>query len=84
MVANTARRGVRLPRGDRFLSAARIQHGCRWMANNVSLETDAADNWKPSRKKSRERIDGVVGLIMAVGIMLANPAPPEPEFWIYF
>ena len=27
---------------------------------------DAADNWKPSKKKSRERIDGVVALIMAL------------------
>jgi phage terminase large subunit-like protein len=35
------------------------------MAGNVSIETDAADNWKPS-KKSRERIDGIVALIMAL------------------
>jgi phage terminase large subunit-like protein len=34
----------------------------------VALETDAMDNWKPSKKKSRERIDGIVGTIMAVGI----------------
>ena len=46
----------------------------RWMANNVSLETDAADNWKPSKKRSRERIDGIVALIMAVG-MCANARP---------
>lgn len=32
----------------------------RWMAGNVSTETDAADNWKTSKKKSRERIDGIV------------------------
>ena len=38
----------------------------RWMASNVSLETDAADNWKPSKKKSTERIDGIVALIMAL------------------
>ena len=38
----------------------------RWMAGNVSLETDAADNWKPSKKKSRERIDGIVALIMGL------------------
>lgn len=25
-----------------------------------SIETEAADNWKPSKKKSRERIDGTV------------------------
>ncbi len=31
----------------------------RWMTSNVSLEADAADNWKPS-KKSIERIDGML------------------------
>jgi len=36
------------------------------LASNVSLETDAAENWKPSKKKSRERIDGIVGLIMGL------------------
>jgi phage terminase large subunit-like protein len=38
----------------------------RWMAGNVSIEKDAADNWKPSKKKSIERIDGIVALIMAL------------------
>ena len=35
------------------------------MAGNVSIEKDAADNWKPSKKRSPERIDGIVALIMA-------------------
>jgi hypothetical protein len=42
----------------------------------VSLETDAADNWKPSKKRSRERIDGILGTVMAIGI--AGEAPIEP------
>jgi phage terminase large subunit-like protein len=54
----------------------------RWMANNVSLETDAADNWKPSKKRSRERIDGIVALIMGVGLALDNPLPSEPTWGI--
>ena len=33
---------------------------------NVSLEKDAADNWKPSKKKSIERIDGIVAMIMGI------------------
>jgi phage terminase large subunit-like protein len=52
----------------------------RWMADNVSLETDAADNWKPSKKTSRERIDGIVGTIMGLGI--AGDAPVEPPWGI--
>jgi len=38
----------------------------RTVAGNASIETDAADNWKPSKKKSTERIDGIVALIMAL------------------
>ena len=44
----------------------------RWMASNVSIEQDAADNWKPSKKKSIERIDGIVAL-----------APPLPQPSVY-
>jgi phage terminase large subunit-like protein len=51
----------------------------RWMAGNVSIEKDAADNWKPSEKKSVERIDGIVALIMAVdraGVQPLRPVHP--------
>jgi phage terminase large subunit-like protein len=41
----------------------------RWMAGNVSIETDAADNWKPSKKPSPERIDGIVALVMALAMV---------------
>ena len=44
------------------------------MANNVSLETDAAENWKPSKTRSRERIDGIVALIMALRVAASAPA----------
>jgi len=46
----------------------------RWMAGNVSIETDAADNWKPSKKKSSERIDGIVALIMALDRATTQPS----------
>ena len=55
---------------EEIVLSAKLAHGgnpvLRWMAANVSLETDAADNWKPSKKKSRERIDGIVALIMGL------------------
>ena len=38
------------------------------MAGNVSIEQDAADNWKPSKKKSCERIDGIVALVMGLDL----------------
>ena len=37
-----------------------------WNAANLSTEEDAAGNLKPSKKKSQEKIDGIVALIMAL------------------
>ena len=37
-----------------------------WQIGNVELEFDASDNIKPSKKKSAEKIDGVVAMIMAI------------------
>ncbi|MCH7685115.1 MAG: hypothetical protein IH899_00280 [Planctomycetes bacterium] len=53
-------------RSAAMLRASRRNPVLRWMASNVSIEKDAADNWKPSKKKSTERIDGIVALIMAI------------------
>lgn len=55
---------------ERLILARRINHlhnpVLSWMADNVVLDIDAAENHKPNKKKSIERIDGVVALIMAV------------------
>jgi phage terminase large subunit-like protein len=40
----------------------------RWMASNVVAETDAAGNIKPSKSKSTEKIDGIVALVMGIGV----------------
>lgn len=48
----------------------RIAHGgnpvLRWMMDNVFIEQDAAGNIKMSKKKSTEKIDGSVALVMAL------------------
>jgi len=46
----------------------------RWMISNVDLQIDSAENVKPDKKKARERIDGVVALVMANGIRLVCEA----------
>jgi phage terminase large subunit-like protein len=62
---------------EELVLSERVSHGghpvLRWMAGNVSLEKDAADNWKPSKKKSIERIDGIVALVMAIGLAMNMP-----------
>lgn len=44
-----------------------------WAISNVSVEKDAAGNQKPSKERSRERIDPAVAAIMAVGLAAAEP-----------
>ena len=47
-----------------------MRHGghpvLRWMCSNVQLESDAAGNIKMNKKRSREKIDGMVSLAMAI------------------
>lgn len=50
----------------------------RWQAGNVRIEADAAGNRKPTKSKSLDRIDGVIGAIMACG--LAAREQPKREF----
>jgi phage terminase large subunit-like protein len=50
----------------------------RWCASNVMVETDAAGNIKPSKRKSTDRIDGIVALVMAIGVAATAEAPSAP------
>lgn len=56
----------------------------RWCMQNVAVETDATGNLKPSKRRSTERIDGTVALIMAVDRMERRVADVTPavEAWI--
>jgi phage terminase large subunit-like protein len=54
----------------RLILDGKLAHGghpiLTWMADNVMVVQDAAGNVKPDKKKSRERIDGIVATIMAL------------------
>lgn len=52
----------------------------RWMAGNVAVEQDAAGNIKPSKRKSTERIDGIVALTMAIGRNMVQAQKDSPGF----
>ncbi len=43
-----------------------------WMADNVVKVSDAAGNIKPDKSRSREKIDGIVALIMGVARAIAH------------
>ena len=55
---------------EALVLAGKFEHAghpvLRWMAANTSVERDAADNRKPSKKSSTEKIDGIVATIMGL------------------
>ena len=61
-----------------------INHGgnpiLEWMAGNTATETDAAENIKPSKKMSRERIDGIVATVMAFNRYLVHTNPKKSKY----
>ena len=54
----------------KLMMEGKIIHGgnpvLKWMALNVVVDRDAADNVKPTKAKSPEKIDGIVAAIMAL------------------
>ena len=55
---------------ERLVLAGQLRHGghpvLRWCLDNTMIERDPAGNIKPSKAKSRERIDGIVAVILAL------------------
>jgi phage terminase large subunit-like protein len=56
------------------VTSCRLRHNgnpvLRWMASNAVIKENAAGHIMPSRKNSREKIDGIVAAVMAVGAHL--------------
>lgn len=50
----------------------------RWMATNAIIKTDPAGNIKLDKEKSRDKIDGIIALIMAYAIRKSIITPPSP------
>ena len=51
-----------------------------WMMRNVALRQDHAENIKPDKEKSGDRIDGVVAAVIALARAQAAAAQPR-SFW---
>lgn len=49
----------------------------RWSAGNVAVKMDEANNIKPDKKKSMEKIDPIVMSIMGLGRAMVNSGPPQ-------
>ncbi|MCY2962746.1 MAG: terminase large subunit, partial [Planctomycetota bacterium] len=61
-------------RFEELLTARKTIHNgspvMRWQVGHVTAEQDSAGNLKPSKKLSREKIDGVVSAVMSLGLAL--------------
>jgi phage terminase large subunit-like protein len=64
---------------EKLVKARALRHGghpvLRWCVANTVLEQDAAQNIKPSKKRSTERIDVAVALIMALAGAMKSQGP---------
>jgi phage terminase large subunit-like protein len=76
---------------ENLIVSGKIRHGgnlvLSWMAGNASVKVDASGNIRPVKPKpgSPERIDGIVALVMALGVQSSQKPPeevPEPGILI--
>jgi phage terminase large subunit-like protein len=72
---------------EKLAREGRITHGAnplmRWMVGNVVAIRNGLGQTMPSRKKSKDKIDGVAALLMALSAAIAQPASATPSVeWI--
>lgn len=61
---------------ERLFMSAALEHGnhpvLEWMFGNAAYRKDPAGNIKPDKERAPEKIDGVVGTVMAIGLANAE------------
>lgn len=64
---------------ERLIAGGKLNHNgnevLRWMAENVSARLDSNDNIRPDKKTSADKIDGIVSLLMGLGLAMNEPEP---------
>jgi phage terminase large subunit-like protein len=62
----------------------RFRHGgnpaLRWQADNFAVEMDAAGNVKPSKRHAGDKIDGIVGAIIALSRAMHDQPPRRSAY----
>lgn len=70
---------------EKLVISGKIAHGghpvLTWMASHVAVEMDPAGNVKLSKRKSTERIDGLIATVMGLGRALSAPQSVEPSMY---
>ncbi len=66
---------------ERLVMQQKINHAgnpvLRWMMSNVMIVRDSNDNIRPDKSKSKEKIDGIIALIIALATMMSEPGGPN-------
>lgn len=69
---------------ERLIRDGKLLHGnnpvLRWMASNVAIQYGPNEQIKPNRERSRDKIDGVIASIMAVGMSMRQPPLVEQSY----
>lgn len=69
---------------EKIILGHKLAHGnhpvLNWMAGNLVSASDPAENIKPDKEKSIERIDGMVALIMALDRAVRQMGPTESVY----
>jgi phage terminase large subunit-like protein len=69
---------------ERLLLDHELRHGghpvLTWCVSNAVVDTDPAGNRKLDKQRSTGRIDGLVALVMAIGLHAREPAPRTYSF----
>lgn len=72
---------------EKALVEKRLRHGMHpvltMCAGFAVADQDPAGNRKWAKNKAQHRIDGIVALTMAIGVMLDRQAMPRPAYQIY-
>lgn len=70
---------------ERAYTSGALSHGgnpvLQWNAANLIFKPDTNMNLAPDKRKSPDKIDGMVAMYMAVGAALAEPAPVRPRVY---
>lgn len=72
---------------ERLVAERRIDHGgnpvIRWMVTNAVAETNQDDLVRISRKRSSEKVDGIVAMLMALERAMHEEQQPEVAFYSF-
>lgn len=71
---------------ERMVFAGQIDHGghpvLAWMAGHCQVRFDENLNYVPAKKKSLDKIDGIVAAVMSLALAISQEAPFDPDAWI--